>query len=285
MSASVTAPTLKGNLLTLRDGNTMYFKDWGTGRPIVFSHGWPLSADSWEAQMLHLADNGFRCIAHDRRGHGRSSQSWTGNDMDTFADDLAELIDALDLREVTLVGFSMGGGEVARYVGRHGTSRIAQVALISAVPPLMLKTDANPDGLPISVFDGIRAESIADRAQFYRELASGPFFGFNRPDAKPSAGAMEWFWMQGMLAGHKSTYDCIKAFSETDFTEDLKKFTMPTLIVHGDDDQVVPIGAAGLASAKLVKGSTLKVYPGAPHGLTDTHKAQLNADLLAFVQG
>ncbi len=285
MSATDSAPTLKGNLLTLRDGNTMYFKDWGTGRPIVFSHGWPLNADSWEAQMLHLADHGFRCIAHDRRGHGRSSQSWTGNDMDTFADDLAELIDALDLREVTLIGFSMGGGEVARYIGRHGTGRLAQVALISAVPPLMLKTDANPDGLPISVFDGIRASSIADRAQLYRELASGPFFGFNRPDAKPSEGAMEWFWMQGMLASHKSTYDCIKAFSETDFTDDLKKFTVPTLIVHGDDDQVVPIGAAGLASAKLVKGSTLKVYPGAPHGLTNTHKTQLNADLLAFVQG
>lgn len=280
-----TTAMLAGNTLTLRDGTTIYYKDWGKGRPVVFSHGWPLNSDSWEAQMLHLASNGYRCIAHDRRGHGRSSQPWDGNDMDTYADDLSELIEALDLRDTTMVGFSTGGGEVARYIGRHGTARVRQAALISAIPPLMLKTAKNPGGLPIEVFDGLRAASIADRAQLYRELASGPFFGFNRAGAKVSTGAIEWFWMQGMLCGHKNAYDCIKVFSETDHTEDLAKFDVPTLIVHGDDDQVVPIGASGLASAKLVRGSTLKVYPGAPHGLTDTHKDRLNADLLAFVQG
>lgn len=280
-----TLATLTSSTLELRDGTRIYYKDWGSGRPVVFSHGWPLHSDSWEAQMLHLASNGFRCIAHDRRGHGRSSQPWTGNDMDTYADDLAELIEALDLRDVTLIGFSTGGGEVARYIGRHGTARVAQAALISSVPPLMLKTASNPGGLPIEVFDGMRAASLADRAQFYRDVASGPFFGFDRPGAKVSAGAIEWFCAQGMMAGHKNALDCIKAFSETDFTDDLAKFDVPTLVVHGDDDQVVPIAAAGLASAKLVRSSTLTVYAGAPHGLTDTHKERLNADLLAFVRG
>ena len=279
-----TPATLTSSTLVLRDGTRIHYKDWGSGRPVVFSHGWPLHSDSWEAQMLHLASNGFRCIAHDRRGHGRSSQPWTGNDMDTYADDLAELIEALDLRDVTLVGFSTGGGEVARYIGRHGTGRVAKAALISSVPPLMLKTASNPGGLPIDVFDGMRAASLADRAQFYRDVASGPFFGFNRPGAKVSMGAIEWFCAQGMMAGHKNALDCIKAFSETDFTDDLAKFDVPTLVVHGDDDQVVPIAAAGLASAKLVRGSTLEVYAGAPHGLTDTHKERLNADLLAFVR-
>jgi non-heme chloroperoxidase len=235
--------------------------------------------------MLHLASNGFRCIAHDRRGHGRSSQPWNGNEMDTYADDLAELIGKLDVTGATLIGFSTGGGEVARYIGRHGTRRVAKAALISAVPPLMLKTPANPGGLPIEAFDAIRAGAIADRSQLYQEIASGPFFGFNRPGAKASQGMIYSFWLQGMQAGHKNALDCIKAFSETDFTEDLKKFDVPTLIIHGDDDQIVPIGAAALQSAKLVKGATLKVYPGAPHGITDTHKDQLNADLLAFVRG
>ncbi|MCC3574156.1 MAG: alpha/beta hydrolase [Microcoleus sp. PH2017_40_RAT_O_B] len=270
--------------ITTKDGTQIYYKDWGTGQPIIFSHGWPLNADSWEAQMLFLADHGFRCIAHDRRGHGRSSQPWHGNEMDTYADDLAELIETLDLKGITLIGFSTGGGEVARYIGRHGTARVAKAALISAVPPLMLKTENNPDGLPIEVFDGLRAGSLADRAQLYKDIASGPFFGFNRPNAKVSPGAIDWFWLQGMLAGHKNTFDCIKAFSETDFTEDLKKFDVPTLIVHGDDDQIVPIGAAAIAGAKLVKNATLKVYPGAPHGLTDTHKDRLNSDLLSFLK-
>jgi non-heme chloroperoxidase len=269
---------------TTRDGVEIYYKDWGKGQPVVFSHGWPLSADSWESQMFHLASNGFRVIAHDRRGHGRSSQPWDGNDMDHYADDLAELIEKLDLTNVILIGFSTGGGEVARYIGRHGTSRVAKAALVSAVPPLMLKTADNPDGLPIDVFDGIRSGSLADRSQLYKDLAAGPFFGFNRPGAKVSQGAIDSFWRQGMQGGHKSTYDSIKAFSETDFREDLKKFDVPTLIVHGDDDQVVPIGAAGRASAKIVRHAELKVYPGAPHGITDTHKDQLNADLLAFAR-
>jgi len=270
--------------ITTADGTSIYYKDWGRGQPVVFSHGWPLNADSWEAQMLHLASNGYRCIGHDRRGHGRSSQPWDGNEMDTYADDLAALIETLDLKDAVLIGFSTGGGEVARYIGRHGTRRVAKAALVSAVPPLMLKTKANPGGLSIDVFDGLRAGSIANRSQLYRDLASGPFFGFNRPGAKPSQGMIDSFWRQGMQSGHKNALDCIKAFSETDFTEDLKKFDVPTLVLHGDDDQIVPIDAAGRASAKLVKGSTLKVYPGAPHGITDTHKAELSADLLAFVR-
>ena len=234
--------------------------------------------------MLFLASNGYRCIAHDRRGHGRSSQTWNGNDMDTYADDLAELIETLDLRRAVLIGFSAGGGEVARYIGRHGTKRVAKAALISAVPPLMLKTAANPGGLPIDAFDKIRAGVLADRSQFFRDLASGPFFGANRPGAKVSQGMIDSFWLQGMHAGHKNTFDCIKAFSETDFSEDLRKFDVPTLIIHGDDDQIVPIGAAALRSAKLVSNATLKIYPGAPHGLAYTHKDQLNADLLAFLK-
>jgi len=270
--------------ITTKDGTQIYYKDWGVGQPVIFSHGWPLNSDSWEAQMLFLASNGYRCIAHDRRGHGRSSQPWTGNNMDTYADDLSELIEKLDLKDVVLIGFSTGGGEVARYIGRHGVKRVAKIALISAVPPLMLKTAENPDGLPIDVFDQIRADSIADRSQLYQNLASGPFFGANRPNAKVSHGMMDSFWRQGMMAGHKNTYDCIKAFSETDFTDDLKKIDIPTLIVHGDADQIVPIDAAGLKSAKLVKHATLKVYDKAPHGLTDTHKEKLNADLLTFLK-
>jgi non-heme chloroperoxidase len=270
--------------ITTRDGTQIYFKDWGEGQPVVFSHGWPLCSDSWEAQMLFLASNGYRCIAHDRRGHGRSSQPWNGNEMDTYADDLAALLDALDVKGAALFGFSTGGGEVARYIGRHGTRRVAKAGLIAAVPPLMVKTEKNPGGLPIEVFDGLRQASISDRSKLYKDLASGPFFGFNRPGAKVSQGMIDAFWLQGMLAGHKNALDCIKAFSETDFTEDLKKFDVPTLILHGDDDQIVPIGAAAHESAKLVKSATLKVYPGAPHGLTDTHKEQLNADLLAFLK-
>jgi len=272
------------NTITTKDGTQIYYKDWGAGQPVVFSHGWPLSSDSWESQMLFLASNGYRCIAHDRRGHGRSSQPWNGNEMNTYADDLATLMDTLDLKDAVVIGFSAGGGEVARYIGRHGTERVVKAALIAAVPPLMLKTAANPDGALIEVFDKIRLGSIADRSQLYKDLASGPFFGANRPGAKVSQGMIDSFWLQGMQAGHKNTFDCIKAFSETDFTEDLKKFNVPTLIVHGDDDQIVPIGAAGLASSKLVKNSTLKVYTGAPHGLTATHKDRLNADLLAFLR-
>jgi non-heme chloroperoxidase len=234
--------------------------------------------------MMFLASNGYRTIAHDRRGHGRSSQPWNGNDMDTYADDLSELFETLDLKDAVLIGFSAGGGEVARYIGCHGTKRIAKAALISAVPPLMLKTAANPGGLPIAVFDASRHGCLADRSQFYKDLASGPFFGANRPGAKVSQGMIDSFWLQGMQAGHKNTFDCIKAFSETDFTEDLKKFDVPTLILHGDDDQIVPIGAAALRSSKLVRNATLKIYPGAPHGLADTHKEQLNADLLAFLK-
>ncbi|RLU05779.1 alpha/beta hydrolase [Pseudomonas prosekii] len=269
---------------TTQDNVEIYYKDWGSGPVVVFSHGWPLNADSWEAQMYHLTANGFRCIAHDRRGHGRSSQPWDGNDMDHYADDLAQLLDHLDVNDVTLFGFSTGGGEVARYIGRHGTARVKRAGLISAVPPLMVKTEANPGGLPVSVFDGIRQGLLADRSQLFIDIPSGPFFGYNRPDAKPSQGVINAWWLQGMLGGHKNTHDSIKAFSETDFTEDLKKFDVPTLIIHGDDDQIVPIDAAGRASAKLIKDSQLIVYEGAPHGITDTHKERLSADLLAFVQ-
>ncbi|MDY0961130.1 alpha/beta hydrolase [Massilia sp. CFBP9026] len=272
-------------IYTTKEGVELYYKDWGSGQPIVFCHGWPLNSDSWESQMIFFADQGYRCIAHDRRGHGRSSQPWDGNDMDHYADDLAELLTHLDVKDAVLFGFSTGGGEVARYIGRHGTARIAKAGLISAVPPLMLKTEANPGGLPLEVFDGLRAAQLADRSQFYLDVPSGPFYGFNRPGAKVSQGLIQSWWMQGMLGGHKNTYDSIKAFSETDFTEDLKKFTIPTLIVHGDDDQIVPIDAAGRASKRLIPHAQLIVYPGAPHGLTDTHKDQVNADLLAFVRG
>ncbi len=266
------------------DGTEIYFKDWGEGQPVVFSHGWPLSSDSWEDQMVFLAERGYRAIAHDRRGHGRSSQPWRGNEMNTYADDLAALIEDLDLEDAVLVGFSTGGGEVARYVGRHGTGRVAKVVLIGAVPPLMLKTPKNPGGLPIEVFDGFRKASLADRSQLYRDVASGPFYGYDRPGAKVSQGVIDAFWMQGMMAGHKNAYDCIAAFSATDFTEDLKQLDVPTLILHGDDDRIVPIDASARAAAKLVEGSKLVVYAGAPHGLTATHKERLNADLLAFVR-
>lgn len=269
---------------TTKDGVEIYFKDWGKGQPVVFAHGWPLTSDSWESQMLHLANNGFRVIGHDRRGHGRSSQPWDGNDMDHYADDLAQLIEHLNLQKVVLVGFSTGGGEITRYIGRHGTKRVAKFVLVSAVPPLMLKTDTNPGGVPREVFDGIREASLKDRSQLYKDLAAGPFFGFNRPGAKPSQGMIDSFWLQSMLGGHKNTLDSIKAFSETDFREDLKKVDVPTLVIHGDDDQVVPIDVGGRASSKLVKGAVLKVYPGAPHGITDTHKDQLNKDLLDFIK-
>ncbi len=273
-------------LFTTKDDVQIYFKDWGPkdGPVVTLSHGWPLNADSWESQMYHLAANGCRMIAHDRRGHGRSSQPWDGNDMDHYADDLAQLIEHLDLKDIAMFGFSTGGGEVARYIGRHGTKRVKKAGLVSAVPPLMLKTDANPGGLPIDVFDGIRAGLLANRAQLFKDIPSGPFFGYNRPGAKPSQGVIDAWWLQGMMGGHKNTYDSIKAFSETDFTEDLKKFDVPTIIIHGDDDQVVPIDAAARASATLVKNSQLVVYPGAPHGITDTHKDKLNADMLAFVK-
>lgn len=269
--------------ITIKDGTQIYYKDWGSGQPVVFSHGWPLSADAWEDQMVFLGTNGYRCIAHDRRGHGRSSQPWSGNDMDTYADDLAALVETLDLMSAIHVGHSTGGGEVARYIGRHGTKRVAKAVLIGAVPPLMLKTATNSGGLAKETFDQIRTSVLADRSQFFKDLTT-PFYGANRPGAKVSQGLRDSFWLQGMQAGFKGVFDCIKAFSETEFTEDLKKFDVPTLIIHGDDDQIVPIDASALLSSKLIKGSTLKIYPGAPHGLCSTHKDRVNEDLLAFLK-
>jgi non-heme chloroperoxidase len=269
--------------LTTPDGTQIFYKDWGTGQPIVFSHGWPLTADDWDGQMLFVGQRGYRVIAHDRRGHGRSTQTWEGNDMDTYAADLAQLTDQLDLKNAIHVGHSTGGGEVARYMGRHGSKRVAMAVLISSVPPLMLQTEKNPGGPPLSVFDGLRAAYVENRPQFYKDVTL-PFYGFNRPGAKISEGLREKWWLQGMMGGMKAGYDCIKAFSETDFTEDLKKIDVPTLVMHGDDDQLVPIAASSLMSAKIVKNATLKVYPGFPHGMPTSNADVINADLLAFIQ-
>jgi non-heme chloroperoxidase len=266
-----------------KDGTNIFYKDWGKGQPVIFSHGWPLTADAWDAQMLFLGEHGYRVIAHDRRSHGRSDQTWTGNDMDTYADDLAELMNALDLRDAVMVGHSTGGGEVAHTIGRHGSDRVAKAVLVGAVPPLMLKTAANPDGLPIEVFDSIRKGVIDNRAQFYQDLTL-PFYGYNRPGARVSEAVRDSFTAQGLMGGIKGQYDCIRQFSEVDYTADLKKIDVPTLIVHGDDDQIVPIGTSALMSAKIVENATLKVYAGAPHGLATTHQDQLNADLLAFIR-
>jgi non-heme chloroperoxidase len=267
--------------ITTKDGTQIYYRDWGTGQPVVFSHGWPLSGDAFEDQMFYLAQRGYRCIAHDRRGHGRSSQPWNGNDLDTYADDLAALVQALDLENAIHVGHSTGGGEVARYIGRHGSKRVAKAVLIGAIPPVMVKSASNPGGTPIEEFDKIRAAVVADRSQFWQDL-SLPFYGYNRPGAKVSAGVRESFWLQGMMCGFPGSFFCIKAFSETDLTEDLKKMDVPTLFIHGDDDQIVPIADSAMLAVKLVRNATLKVYKGAPHGLCTTHKHQVNEDLLAF---
>ena len=271
------------NTITAKDGAQIYFKDWGEGQPIVFSHGWPLTADDWDGQMLYFGQRGYRVIAHDRRGHGRSTQTWDGNEMNTYADDLAVLTEKLDLKNAIHIGHSTGGGEVARYIGRHGTKRVAMAVLISAVPPLMVKTEKNPDGAPLSVFDGLRAELAKNRPQFYQDITL-PFYGYNRPGAKISEGIRHHWWLMGMMGGMKAHYDCIKAFSETDFTEDLKKFDVPTLILHGDDDQIVPLRASAPHSAKLVKNAVLKIYPGFPHGMPTTNADQINSDVLAFLQ-
>jgi len=271
------------NRITTKDGTSLFYKDWGTGPTIVFSHGWPLSADAWDAQMLFFGQHGYRVVAHDRRGHGRSEQTWTGNEYDTFADDLAELMEKINLKDVTLVGHSMGGGEIARYIGRHGNSRVKKAVIIGGIPPVMLKSDKNPGGLPMSVFDGIRAGLVADRSQFYKDV-SMPFYGYNKPDAKPSQGVRDSFWLQGMQSSIVASYECIKAFSETDFTEDLKKIEVPTLIIHGDADQIVPIDDSANLSSRIVKNATLKVIPGAPHGLCTTHADQINALLLDFLK-
>lgn len=285
-AAQPVAPISAASHVAAKDGTPLYYKDWGpkNGPVVVFSHGWPLSSDSWESQMLFLAERGYRVVAHDRRGHGRSGQAWSGHTMDQYADDLAAVINTLNLKNATLVGFSTGGGEVARYVGRHGTGRVAGVVLVGAVTPLMVKAPSNPQGVPMDVFDGLRKASLDNRAQLYKDIASGPFFGFNRPGAKASAGQIDSFWQQGMIASHKATYDSIKAFSETDFVEDLKKIDKPTLVIHGDDDQIVPIDITGRATARLVRNARLIEYAGGPHGITDTHKDRLNNDLLEFIR-
>ncbi|MCQ2027972.1 alpha/beta fold hydrolase [Stutzerimonas zhaodongensis] len=284
-TAAVLGSERSESYVTTKDGVSLYYKDWGPrdGQVVTFSHGWPLSSDSWESQMMFLASKGYRVVAHDRRGHGRSSQPWEGNDMDHYADDLSAILEALDLKDATLIGFSTGGGEVARYIGRHGTGRVKKAVLVASVPPQMLKTDSNPNGVPLEVFDGLRQASLENRSQLYLDIASGPFFGYNRPGATPSQGLIQSFWAQGMQAGHKNTYDSIAAFSATDFREDLEKFDVPTLVIHGDDDQIVPIDTSARASAAIVKDAKLIVYPGAPHGLADTHKDRLNQDLLDFL--